>query len=887
MHKMQNNKIYVDNNISPCCPEFLILYVTLWIMNSNCNICVFRAVLSFSAAALMFPVSCSSVELEEGSCPCPGVEEDAEAPSSYKEKERTAPYPKENNELYINPSPLIVPEAMKTGAGLQFELSLSPDFPSGETQASGTVEWNMFNPHRELEQGIWYWRFRSVDEGGAEGEWSMTYSFEVAGSTPVFVTPDYSVFRDNLPSGHPRLYCFLDDRIDEARENVSSHSEYRELNSRAKSALSVDYSSVEDLYGDTDMLKTHAMYLYHAYYLTQDSRYSAHLRSMLDAVMASPPSDKELFASNFDATNIALACIKAYDLLYATLDQAEKSAAEDVMMRVARKYYAAYCGSQENKMFDNHFWQQNYRVLFLIAYMLYDNPSYSSEVMPMLEYYYELWTARAPASGYNRDGMWHNGTGYFSANVKTLFLMPSLFSHITGTDFLAHPWYRNAGKAIIYSFPPASRTNGFGDQSEKYTEQRIVVAFEDFLAKETGDACAAWYAKTCAAELKKDYNLRLYRMCVPAGYEGTLPDGLEKMIWYRDIGEVAMHSNIGDTSDDLALCFRSGTYGSGSHTTSSQNAFNLLYKGENVYRSTGYYQNFSDAHNLMSYRHSRAHNTILINGIGQPYSTEAYGNVARAAGGDHISYCLGDASHAYRGISNDPMWVEAFEKAGIEQSPENGFGPTPLTRYRRHVLMLHPDIVVIYDELEASEPADWQWLLHSPTEFGISGNEFGSANAEAGFAARTTLFCSTGTDVSQTDQFVVPPARTGPEYPNQWHLTAEVDDVGAVRFLAVIQVADSEGELLKVSPQGDIYHIGGWQIRAVLDTSSAPLLEVSKAGETYMFSYGSSPVAVDGGTYCRSYASSSVLYDIIDGTFQVVEMTDELPVSTKSMLRTY
>ena len=73
-------------------------------------------------------------------------------------------------------------------------------------------------------------------------------------------------------------------------------------------------------------------------------------------------------------------------------------------MRVARYYYEAYCGMQENHIFDNHFWQQNFRVLFQIAYCLADKEAVGPEVLEMLEYYYELWTARAPASGFNRDG---------------------------------------------------------------------------------------------------------------------------------------------------------------------------------------------------------------------------------------------------------------------------------------------------------------------------------------------------------------------------------------------------------------------------------------------------------------------------------------------------
>ena len=257
-------------------------------------------------------------------------------------------------------------------------------------------------------------------------------------------------------------------------------------------------------------------------------------------------------------------------------------------------------------------------------------------------------------------------------------------------------------------------------------------------------------------------------MCTEQDYNTAFPAEADKMVWYKDAGEVAMHSAPEDTGKDLALSFRSSTFGSGSHTTASQNAFNLLYKGVDVYRSTGYYQNFSDAHNLMSYRHTQAHNSLLVNGIGQPYSTEGYGSVMRAMGGQHISYCLGDASHAYRGISNDPMWVGYFKQAGIDQVPAHGFGATPLTKYRRHVLMLHPHTVIVYDELEASEAVRWEWLLHSPTEFKMDATKktLSTNNKTKGWMAVTQLFGGHVFTLSQTDRFVVPPAITGAEYPN-------------------------------------------------------------------------------------------------------------------------
>lgn len=661
--------------------------------------------------------SCTSDSLPEPDSTQP--EMPAGIPDAYQDKIRTQPYPKADNELYLNPAPLIVPQAMKTGERLQFSLSRTEDFSSSETLLSEPQEWCMYNLHRRLEVGTWYWRFRSTNlNGTTPGEWSAIYRFELKNDTPEFVTPPFQTFLANAPRLHPRIYCFLDDRIGEARNRVTSHPEYAELQSRASQALKAEYTGMTDLYSRAEELRQHATYLYQAYHLTQKEIYAEKLRQLLEALIVAPPADGQLFASNFTASNIAWCLVAAYDLLYNNLSASDRTAAEELMMRVARYYYKVNCGFQENHLFDNHFWQQNMRILFQVALSLYDKPAYSSEVLPMMEYYYELWTARAPASGFNRDGIWHNGTGYFSANILTLAYMPSLLSFISRYDYLSHPWYQNVGRSLVYTCPPGSKSNGFGDNSEKGSEpNRLVAAFADYLACETGDSYAGWYAGECWELLRRDYELRLYRMCTEQDYNTTFPARADKMVWYKDAGEVAMHSAPEDTGKDLALSFRSSTFGSGSHTTASQNAFNLLYKGVDVYRSTGYYQNFSDAHNLMSYRHTRAHNSLLVNGIGQPYSTEGYGSVTRAMGGQHISYCLGDVSHAYRGISNDPMWVGYFKQAGIEQTPENGFGATPLTKYRRHVLMLHPHTVIVYDELEASEAVRWEWLLHSPTEF--------------------------------------------------------------------------------------------------------------------------------------------------------------------------
>ena len=834
--------------------------------------------------------ACLTSACSDDEIPASAVDAEAvDTPEAWHDKTRTQPYPKLSNELYLNPPPLIVPESMKTGEKLQFALSQDEGFPEASTQLSEADEWCMFNPHRELEAGTWYWRYRNVSANGTEEAWSEPIAFEVKPETPVFVTPDFAAFRANISQAgldvHPRLYCYLNGDLAEARQRVESHSEYRGLVSRANSAMNVDYSTYLNQVTEDGMeeMADYVEYLHQAYLLTQDQTYASKLAEILSLLCGHGFTDSELFVSNFGSTAIAYSLLVPYDVLYSRLSGSLIQQAQDLLMRIARHYFASYCGSQENNIFDNHFWQKNMRILFQIALCLWDKTGYAEEASYMMEYYYELWTARAPASGFNRDGAWVNGSGYLSANLYTLYYMPMLLSHVGQSDFLQYPWYQNAGQALVYNFPPSSKNTGFGDMSERWdVPGRQYAAFADFLARETGDGYAGWYANECSTDddpdndVSDDVLFRIYRICRNSTYDTSFPEDAPKMKWYEDIGEVVMHSDLEHTADNLTLSFRSSTFGSGSHTLADQNSFNLLYGGKEVYYHSGYYTAFSDAHNLMSYRHTRAHNTILVNGIGQAFSTEAYGMMLRANGGTHIAYALGDASQAYGGISNDPMWIQNFADAGIEQTPEYGFGETPLTKYRRQTLMLYPDIVLIYDELEASEPVRWDWLLHSPVQFGIDGDTF-TTRAETGVAV-ARMFSDAAFEVSQTDQFVVSP---GEGYANQWHLTAAFANSSACRILTVVQIKDSEGEILPVERNGSRITCGDWTIDVNLDPSSAERLQVTSGSVPAVYSYGSDNVQTGSGVYARQYRNSSVLYDEIDGQYQAVEQTDQSPVSSR------
>lgn len=802
------------------------------------------------------------------------------------ENERETPFPQREHTLYINPSPLLVPQSMKQSDFLQFNLSKSKDFTDESTILSKPSPWCMFNPHKILENGTWYWRVRSVDKAGKEFPWSKTYSFTVRDDVPQFVTPPFSVFLNNIPKDSPRIYCCLNNSLEEARKNVRSHPEFENMISDSRDALSENYANDTKPYRQIARMYIACDKLNTAYQMLQQDNYANKMVQNIRYLLAVEP-DQRVINNDFNAGELVYTLACTYDNCYDRFTPQERKQIETIVMDVLSRYYLKHilC-KEETHIFDNHFWQFTFRHLLQGALVMYDKYPLAKEY---LEYSYELWTARAPASGFNRDGSWHNGTSYFSANSVTLAYVATLFSHLTGTDFMQHPWYKNVGIGMLYSWQPESLSAGFGDGHEKTNPKplRIRSAFADFMARTTGDPYATWYS-SINDRYKNESETRLFRMASgkQRPQQSELPADAPKAVWFKDSGEMIANSNLKDYEHNISLSFRSSPFGSGSHTHSNQNAFNLHYGGKAIYHAVGHYMNFADPHNLLSYRHTRAHNTILVDGIGQPFTTRAYGNIVRMFNGEHISYALGDASNAYCGISEYPMWQKNFVTHKLEQSRENGFGETPLKKYRRHIFLLHPNIVVIYDELEAEKAVRWDWMLHSPVKFDIdeSTATLTTQNPKSRYKSVARLFCEQQCVITQTDNFVAPPnekiATRGEDFTAPWSLTAGFTPCKNNRILTIIQVEADGNKVVDIEQSQNRFQCGNWIIEAELNAKHPASLYIHNKDSKATFGYGKKKLPINDKKYECKYKYSSILYDKINGLWKTQEMEDRAALPT-------
>lgn len=238
--------------------------------------------------------------------------------------ERDKPYPREEHELYLNPAPLIVPKTVRAADEfLEFELSQNMDFPEQGTYRSGKLAWNMYNIHETMTTGEWYWRFRNVDKNGKPGAWSEVNKFTVTGKEDVFVTPEFSVFQQNIPADYPRIHCYLNEDLIKVRPTVTDHIEYGQLISRANLGMNHTFSS--NPYDDAEELSTKVFdYLYSAYLLTEDPQYYNKMLEYGRKLIAYNIDDKQLFKENFFSAAVVNTISTIYDVCQESLNETEK-----------------------------------------------------------------------------------------------------------------------------------------------------------------------------------------------------------------------------------------------------------------------------------------------------------------------------------------------------------------------------------------------------------------------------------------------------------------------------------------------------------------------------------------------------------------------------------
>ena len=620
-----------------------------------------------------------------------------------------------------------------------YRIRISQDKNFQKEVLIGERAWAFFNPFQCLAQGKWYWQYAYVTPGGKE-EWSPVYQFHIGKDTPEFNPPTLEKVLAKYTSHHPRVLLDADDweEIITKNKNNPEAQAYMDKASRCIShplkhlQEEIDTTNVVTLTNVVqresaliresrkivDREEANVEALVRAYLLTKDEKYYREGINRLSEILSWQKS--KYFAGDFNLSTLLSMSTSAYDGFYNLLSPEEKQLLLDNIRKIGDKFYNEYVNHLENRIADNHVWQMTFRILTMAAFATVGE---IPEASVWADYCYNEWISRLP--GLNKDGAWHNGDSYFHVNIRTLIEVPAFFSRISGFNFFADPWYNNNALYVIYQQPPFSKSGGHGNSHEgQRTPNGGRVGYADALARECNNPWAAAYVRTILQKepdimektfLGKSGDLTWYRCITKKALpqEGPTLAELPMAKVFNETGIGTMNTSLGDIDKNAMLSFRSSSYGSTSHALANQNAFNTFYGGKAIFYSSGHRTGFTDDHCMYSYRNTRAHNSILVNGMTQKIGTEGYGWIPRWYEGEKIAYMVGDASNAYGKVTS-PLWLKRGELSGTQYTPEKGWDENKLDMFRRHIIQLGTTgVFVIYDELEGKEAVTWSYLLHT------------------------------------------------------------------------------------------------------------------------------------------------------------------------------
>ena len=704
------------------------------------------------------------------------------------------------------------------------------------------IKETFLRPLKPLEAGKWEWRVRR--EGG---EWMGPSSFATSADTAQFPIPEWEEIYARFSRKHPRIMVSLEDipalrakaegpmkdfiakwstRLgskveaelslaqDKERKDAGGHHE----KTIQRVASKKDAGALMGAAGDMAFL---------AMVLGRDDLKQEAIRRAMAATALDPKGYTSHQVSDFANGAIVKNAGKVYDYLYGQLSPEQRKAIREMIH--ARLFQ--YKPNLEQRPYSAHGWQHIMGDLAMGAMAIWDEDPQAFE---WLKWNVKMFVAFYPWYG-GADGGSAEGASYYGGtNLTTSLEFRELWRRVAGIDLAAKPWFRANPYFLIYSHAPGQPLSQFADHPASLAPPSQTKAIAAALMADWYDnPYAAGYAREALAGSEKNEGKadkgegsKSKKDGGAAGKEsgdkGKAAD-LQDVNWgnlsetfliegplgkvkprplselphghvFRDVGVAYIHSAIDEPQRNVLFEFRSSPYAGFNHAHADQNSFNITAFGEYLIVDSGYYTSFGDEHHSGWTVQTKAHNTILVDGHGQPSrNTDAYGRIVGFEQGGDWAWVAGEAGTAYR----EPA----------------------LGHFRRQAVWIKGEEVqtyVIFDSIAAKDgkPHQYGWLLHTEVKPAIEAEAQRCVVPGAKGQARVSWLAPKGLAVSLTDKFD-PPAvnwrldKQKYNYKNQWHLTAAPkENTAAHVFVAVIQVTKTGAKVDLPAPalgaEGDI-----------------------------------------------------------------------------------
>jgi len=621
------------------------------------------------------------------------------------------------------------------------------------------VEFNVHCPPRTFEPGIYTWRYRGKDKSGKYTNWSQARTFAIAREAVAMPLPTREELIARIPKTHPRLFMRPENlgRLRELAQGKMKR-QYDELVKECEGLLAKPPATEEpptypegmergsDAWREvwwgnrtyTIRALNGAATLAFTRLLGGQEKYGLEAKRILLECAKWDPKGSTGYRYNDEAGmpyNYYFS--RTYSFVNDLLSEQEKEICYKVMKVRGEEMY--------QHLYPRHLWQ---------PYASHSNRAWHKLGEVGIAFLGEIegaedWVWFAANVFFNvypvwsdDDGGWHEGVSYWSSYIGRFTWWADVMREAMGINAYDKPYFSKLGYYAMYLMPPGKVDGGFGDGANRYRASSLVPLMSQ-LAAQAGNGHWQWYVEQMGGPEPADGYIGFIRGAL-AKVEPKAPDDLPVSRLSRGIGQAYLNTTLSSAEQDVQVIFKSSQMGTQSHGSEANNSFALWAYGQRLLIRTGHYYSYGGPHHRDWMWSTRSVNNITVNGKGQAKRTaKAQGEIVAFETTPAMDVVVGEAGSAYE---------------------------TPLERFTRAIIFVKPELIVVYDRLEAKEPSTYEYWLHAVNKIDAE-NQHRVQVKNGDVVCDIDFLTPAGLTFEQTDQYDPNP---GPQITlREWHLTAK------------------------------------------------------------------------------------------------------------------
>lgn len=666
----------------------------------------------------------------------------------------------------------------------ELECGRGDGFQAIQYRAEG-LTFNVHCPPKVFAPGTYTWRYRGVDREGNKTNWSQSRTLTIPAGAVAMPMPPRAELLARIPKTHPRMFIRPEDLprlrelargplkaqfdrlVADCEKLVASPPPTAEPE-KYPPGLAVGGEAWRKIWWGNRMYTIRALdgaaTLGFTRLLGGKEEYGRLARRILLDCAKWDPVGATGYRYNDEAgMPYASRFARTYSFVHDLLSEAERAECRRVMKVRGEEMYRHLCPRHLWQPYSSHS-NRAWHFLGEVGVSFLDEIEGADDwvwfAMSVFYNVYPVWC--------DDDGGWHEGVSYWSSYIDRFTWWADIMRSAMGINAFDKPYFSKAGYWPMYLLPPGKRGGGFGDGASRMAARQVVPLVSQ-LAAQSGNGHWEWYVQQMGGPTPTGGYVGFVRGTLPK-VEARTPDDLPPSRLFRGVGQAALNTTLLRADEDVQVIFKSSPMGTQSHGNEANNSFVLWAYGEPLLLRTGHYYSYGDPHHRGWVWSTRSLCNITVDGHDQApaRSAETKGEIVDFQTTASIDAVVGEAGQAYRLI----------EKGGRRRQL--------LDRYTRTILLVKPDLVVVYDRLVARDPAVFQYWLHAANEFKVDGQR--KIEARAGDVALSIDFLAPeGLSFAQTNQYDPNPE---PQITaREWHLTATTPARSkSVEFVAVYRV---------------------------------------------------------------------------------------------------